>query len=57
MKPFSQWTKEEVETEFNLRIEPDNQKLQDWLTVEQTISVDEAKKLKQLSFTIGMKKN
>ncbi len=49
MKPFSQWTKEEVETEFNLRMEPDNQKLQDWLTVEQTISVDEAKKLKQLS--------
>jgi len=49
MKPFSQWTKEEVETEFNLRMEPDNQKLQDWLTVEQTTSADEAKKLKQLS--------
>jgi hypothetical protein len=30
-------------------MEPDNQKLQDWLTVEQTISADEAKKLKQLS--------
>jgi len=49
MKPFSQWTKEEVEIEFNLKMEPDNKKLQDWLTVEQTISEDEIKKLKKLS--------
>ncbi|MEN8218698.1 MAG: hypothetical protein ABFS56_20470 [Pseudomonadota bacterium] len=49
MKPFSQWTKEEVETEFNLRMEPDNKKLQDWLNVEQTVSANEAEQLKKLS--------
>jgi hypothetical protein len=40
MKPFSQWTKEEVETEFNLRMEPDNQKLQDWLTAQRHTPYD-----------------
>ncbi len=49
MKPFSQWTKEEVEIEFNLKMEPDNKKLQDWLNVVQTVSTNEAKQLKRLS--------
>ncbi len=49
MKPFSQWTKEEVETEFDLRKEPKNQVLQDWLTVVPAVSTDEKQRLGQLS--------
>ncbi|BAP55812.1 hypothetical protein THII_1515 [Thioploca ingrica] len=49
MKPFSQWTKEEVEMEFNLRKEPKNKKLQNWLTALPAVSVDEKVRLNQLS--------
>jgi len=49
MKSFSQWTKEEVETEFNLRTVSNSKSLQNWLTAPQTISTDEVEYLKQLS--------
>ncbi|MDM8557916.1 hypothetical protein [Candidatus Parabeggiatoa sp. HSG14] len=50
MKSFSQWTKEEVETEFHLKKElKKNKVLQDWLTITPTVSTDEKKRLKQLS--------
>lgn len=49
MKPFSHWTKEEVEIEFNLHKDSNNKALQSWLTDLPTVSVEEQERLKQLS--------
>ena len=49
MKPFSQWTKEEIETEFHLQREQKNSVLRDWLTIMPMVSIDEKERLGQLS--------
>lgn len=49
MKPFSQWTKEEVEDEFHLSRTRKSTVLQDWLTNIQEVSSDDAQRLGELS--------
>ncbi|MCP4701884.1 MAG: hypothetical protein GY862_34250 [Gammaproteobacteria bacterium] len=49
MKPFSQWTKEEVEEEFHLSADSNSKILQEWLTAIKKISEEEAKFLLRLS--------
>lgn len=49
MKPFSKWTKEEVEEEFHLTSVPQHLLLQQWLSVSSSVSADEERRLRQLS--------
>jgi hypothetical protein len=50
MKPFSQWTKEEVEEEFQLTADPQNVLLRQWLTGSSSASSqEEEQQLRQLS--------
>lgn len=49
MKPFSQWTKQDVEEEFHLTSTRESATLQAWLTGIQEVSQDEAIRLRQLS--------
>ncbi|HAI70692.1 MAG TPA: hypothetical protein DCM38_14805 [Gammaproteobacteria bacterium] len=49
MKSFSQWTKEQIETEFHLKKALKNKILQDWLTNIPTVSAKEKERLEQLS--------
>ncbi|GAK50226.1 hypothetical protein U14_01453 [Candidatus Moduliflexus flocculans] len=49
MKPFSQWTKEEVEEEFRLTSAPQHPLLQQWLSAPAQLSENEQKTLRQLS--------
>ena len=49
MKPFSQWTKEEVEEEFHLTADPQSALLQQWLAVSSAVSAEEEQRLRHLS--------
>ncbi|MGX9728633.1 MAG: hypothetical protein ACTFAK_15375 [Candidatus Electronema sp. VV] len=49
MKPFSQWTKQDVEEEFHLTSTRESATLQAWLTGIQEVPQDEAIRLRQLS--------
>ncbi|MCI5217659.1 MAG: hypothetical protein D3914_00335 [Candidatus Electrothrix sp. LOE2] len=49
MKPFSQWTKQDVEEEFGLSPVRDSSTLQTWLTNIQAVSEDEAVRLRRLA--------
>ena len=49
MKPFSQWTVEEIEQEFCLQDDRDYQLLQEWITVSPSLSDDEISLLRRLS--------
>lgn len=49
MKPFSQWTKQDVEEEFGLSSVQDSPTLQAWLTNIQDVSEEEATRLRQLA--------
>jgi hypothetical protein len=49
MKPFSKWTKEEIETEFHLKKDIENQLINEWITIVSTVSGEEKVRLKQLS--------
>ncbi|WP_446009681.1 hypothetical protein [Candidatus Electrothrix sp.] len=48
MKPFSQWTKQDIEEEFGISSVQDNPTFQAWLTDIQNVSDDEANRLRQL---------
>jgi hypothetical protein len=49
MKPFSQWTKEEIEDEFNLSADRQHLRLQEWIAVLPSFSEAEQKTLHHLS--------
>ena len=49
MKPFSQWTKQDVEEEFYLTCARESSTLQSWLNGIQDVSQDESARLRQLS--------
>ncbi len=49
MKPFSQWTKQDIEEEFGLSSVQDSPTLQAWLTDIQDVSDDEATRLRRLA--------
>lgn len=49
MKPFSQWTTEEIEQEFSLQSDRNYKLLQDWINVSPSMSDDETTRLRQLS--------
>ena len=49
MKPFSKLTKEEIETEFHLKKDIENQLINEWITIVSTVSGEEKVRLKQLS--------
>ena len=49
MKPFSQWTKEEVEEEFHLNAEPNHPLLNQWLAVSLSVSEEEQQTFRHLS--------
>ncbi|KOR30587.1 hypothetical protein TI05_13715 [Achromatium sp. WMS3] len=49
MKPFAQWTKEEVENEFKLIADTDYSKLHQWLSAPSIISTEESQLLDQLA--------
>ncbi|MCP4339867.1 MAG: hypothetical protein GY799_13495 [Desulfobulbaceae bacterium] len=49
MKPFSQWTKEEVEDEFGLHADRNYALLQEWITVSPSRPDEEIRILHQLS--------
>lgn len=49
MKPFSQWTKEEVEDEFRLTSEPQHLLLKQWLSAPSSLTEGEKETLRQLS--------
>ncbi|MDM8529130.1 hypothetical protein QUF58_13100 [Anaerolineales bacterium HSG24] len=49
MKPFSQWTVEEIEQEFGLQADRNYKLLQDWIMVSPSLSDDETIRLRQLS--------
>ena len=49
MKPFSQWTKQDVEEEFGLSPVRNSPTLQAWLTDIKELSDDEATRLRRLA--------
>ena len=49
MKPFSQWTKQDIEEEFGLTAVLDSPVLQSWLHDIQDVSEEEALRLRRLS--------
>lgn len=49
MKPFSQWTKEEVEEEFDLKADSNYPLLKQWLAVSSSVSDDDVQMLRHLS--------
>ena len=49
MKPFSQWTKQDIEEEFGLTAVLDGPSLQEWLSNMQEVSDDEATRLRRLA--------
>lgn len=49
MKPFSQWTKQDIEEEFGLSSVQNSPTLQAWLTDIQDVSEEEAARLQQLA--------
>jgi len=49
MKPFSQWTKEEVEEEFGLYADRDYALLREWIAVSPSVSDEEQRVLRRLS--------
>jgi len=49
MKPFSQWTKQDIEEEFGLSAVQDSPTLQAWLTDIKEVSGDEAVRLRRLA--------
>ncbi len=49
MKPFSQWTKQDIEDEFHVTCARESATLQAWLAGVQEVSQDEAIRLRQLS--------
>lgn len=52
MKPFSQWTKEEIEDEFRLSADRHHARLQEWISVSPSFSEAEQKTLHHLSQTL-----
>ena len=49
MKPFSQWSKEEVEEEFGLYADHSYGLLQEWIAVLPSVSDEEQRILRRLS--------
>jgi len=54
MKPFSKWTVEEVEEEFQLTLEANYQGLQSWLQGTSGVTEEETKRLHQLSQKLAL---
>lgn len=52
MKPFSQWTKEEIEDEFGLSVDRQLAPLQEWISVSPSFPEAEQKTLHHLSQTL-----
>ncbi len=54
MKPFSKWTVEEVEEEFQLTLEPEFQGIQSWLQGASQVTHEETEHLRQLSRKLAL---
>ena len=54
MKPFSKWTVEDIEEEFQLTLEPAFQGLQTWLQGASPLTQEEAAPLHQLSQKLAL---
>jgi hypothetical protein len=55
MKPFSKWTVEDIEDEFQLTMEPQSQGLQHWLQGVEPVSAEDQEVLGQLSKKLALR--